>query len=280
MGIFDDLADDGMNRKSSVGGVDLKRVLVANGGEAHKALVECSKCKGKGTVVIGYANQRVATCFGCNGKGQISIRTVAARKGIETRKANDAQWAEDHAEEISFLRSGAEWSDFYRSLYDQFCDRQRLSEGQLASVRKGMEKAAARKAEKAAAKEAGAPKVDVSAIEAMFATAASNGLKRLAFRAEGIEISAAKASGKNPGALYVKVGGEYQGKVAGGKFFAVSATLPGTEARLLEVAADPMGQAVLYGKLTGKCSCCGRELTNAQSIEAGIGPICAGNWGL
>jgi hypothetical protein len=34
-------------------------------------------------------------------------------------------------------------------------------------------------------------------------------------------------------------------------------------------------QAAKYGKATGRCLVCGRELTNPESIELGIGPICA-----
>lgn len=34
-------------------------------------------------------------------------------------------------------------------------------------------------------------------------------------------------------------------------------------------------EAAAYGKLTGVCCCCGRTLTNPDSIEAGIGPVCA-----
>jgi len=30
-----------------------------------------------------------------------------------------------------------------------------------------------------------------------------------------------------------------------------------------------------YGKLAGRCCSCGRELTDDDSIEAGIGPVCA-----
>ena len=33
-----------------------------------------------------------------------------------------------------------------------------------------------------------------------------------------------------------------------------------------------------YGKVTGTCCNCGRLLTNEDSIEAGIGPICAGKF--
>ena len=52
------------------------------------------------------------------------------------------------------------------------------------------------------------------------------------------------------------------------------------ETDLTKIAADPAGEARLYGMRTGTCACCGRELTDPNSIEAGIGPICAENWGL
>ena len=43
---------------------------------------------------------------------------------------------------------------------------------------------------------------------------------------------------------------------------------------LLQAAADPLQAAVAYGRQTGSCSCCGRELTDPVSIFGGIGPIC------
>jgi hypothetical protein len=36
---------------------------------------------------------------------------------------------------------------------------------------------------------------------------------------------------------------------------------------------------VRYGRATGNCSCCGRELTDPASIAAGIGPVCAEKYG-
>ena len=48
---------------------------------------------------------------------------------------------------------------------------------------------------------------------------------------------------------------------------------------ILEIANDPLSAAIRHGKLTGQCSCCGRELTKASSIEAGIGPVCATKYG-
>jgi hypothetical protein len=36
--------------------------------------------------------------------------------------------------------------------------------------------------------------------------------------------------------------------------------------------------AQAFGKLYGWCCCCGRRLTNEESIELGIGPICRSKW--
>jgi hypothetical protein len=40
------------------------------------------------------------------------------------------------------------------------------------------------------------------------------------------------------------------------------------------IEADPAKAAKESGILTGRCSCCSRPLTDPQSIEIGIGPIC------
>jgi hypothetical protein len=51
-------------------------------------------------------------------------------------------------------------------------------------------------------------------------------------------------------------------------------------ATVATTAANPAAAAKLYGQQTGRCSCCGRELTDPASIAAGIGPICADKFGL
>lgn len=51
-------------------------------------------------------------------------------------------------------------------------------------------------------------------------------------------------------------------------------------AQIVAIGADPIAQAVAYGKKTGTCCCCGAELTNAVSIEYGIGPVCRERWGM
>jgi hypothetical protein len=53
---------------------------------------------------------------------------------------------------------------------------------------------------------------------------------------------------------------------------------PGSHERaefaLDEIERDPKAAASADGILTGRCSCCSRPLTDPQSIEIGIGPIC------
>lgn len=46
-----------------------------------------------------------------------------------------------------------------------------------------------------------------------------------------------------------------------------------------EFEADPLAAARKYGKLSGRCCSCGRDLTDPVSIENGIGPICATKFG-
>lgn len=48
---------------------------------------------------------------------------------------------------------------------------------------------------------------------------------------------------------------------------------------LKAIAADPAKCAREYTQLTGRCTCCTRELINAESIEASMGPICSGKFG-
>ncbi len=44
---------------------------------------------------------------------------------------------------------------------------------------------------------------------------------------------------------------------------------------LLAIEADPEGEAARHGRASGRCSVCSRDLTDPESIERGIGPICA-----
>jgi hypothetical protein len=91
--------------------------------------------------------------------------------------------------------------------------------------------------------------------------------------------------GPNVGCLYVKADGVYMGKITlTGEFRPAYGIDPSAVIEALTAAQkDPTAAAIAYGRETGNCSCCGRELTNAESIALGIGPICldrlGGAWG-
>ena len=104
-------------------------------------------------------------------------------------------------------------------------------------------------------------------------------------------IKPAPEHGRNAGALYVmddqkkEFGpyGEtaaYAGKIADQKFYGARNTEDYILPALKRIAVNPLEAALSYGRRTGHCACCGRELTKHASIEAGIGPICQEKWGL
>lgn len=49
---------------------------------------------------------------------------------------------------------------------------------------------------------------------------------------------------------------------------------------LTELLAHPQETLAKNGKQAGACCYCGIELTDARSVEAGYGPVCAKKWGL
>jgi hypothetical protein len=122
------------------------------------------------------------------------------------------------------------------------------------------------------------------ALFAAFEAAKSKGAKRLTLRFEGINVK----PNRDLSALWVtsqteKEEGNYglQPKYLG------KVTPQGCDSRLSDTvkeiimgaANDPLNAAIKYGKVSGECSCCGRELTDPRSIERGIGPICATKFG-
>ena len=126
-----------------------------------------------------------------------------------------------------------------------------------------------------------APAIKTDKLTEAFDAAKAKGIARPVLRFEGFKANPAPATGKNPGAIYIKADGEYAGKITrDGEFFPARDCPADMRAKIEAAMVDPLAQAVAYGRRTGKCSCCGRELTNGESIDRGIGPICAENFGL
>lgn len=81
-----------------------------------------------------------------------------------------------------------------------------------------------------------------------------------------IRVYLGQKSGKNLVKVYDEANGEYTyvGAVDG-------------KARHLCADAKPMtlDEAKAFGRMSGFCGCCGRRLDVPESVEAGIGPVCA-----
>lgn len=122
------------------------------------------------------------------------------------------------------------------------------------------------------------------ALFAAFEAAKSKGAKRLTLRFDGINIK----PNRDNSTLWVTSQSETEmGEYGLKPKYLGKVTPAGCDSRLsddvkaiiMSAANDPLNAAIRYGKVSGECSCCGRELTDPKSIEAGIGPICATKFG-
>ncbi|MER9003309.1 DUF6011 domain-containing protein [Mesorhizobium sp. M0862] len=252
---------------------------LANGGDA---VFPCPKCGGTGMW------RGIRTCFTCRGKRTVSKGVAAAAKGRVTKAVNlaaaKAEFEGSNPALMGDLRAIASWHTFARELLGKFDQYGSLTTGQVVAALNSLAKVKEKQAERAAvrnAENAGkSGEVGIDRITALFATATAAGLKKPVFRTERLIIKPAKS---HPGTLYVTdkaLAGEYVGKIVAGKFEARREAKPDTLALLCAIAADPMKAATEYGRSTGECGCCGRELTDPASVKAGIGPICATKWGI
>jgi hypothetical protein len=244
---------------------------------AGRSLGPCRKCKGTGKLVFKLSPEARERARKYANKAK-AAKVVAAQESAN-------QFANDNAAEYAWLTANTGKFDFATSLHTALNKYGRLTDGQLNAVRKCLlrdeERNAAREAAKVQAA-ASAPSCDVSKIEATFATAQSNGVKRPKMRLADFIFSLAPATGRNAGAIYVvaRDSRDYLGKIQDGRF--VRNTHNCTEeqaAEIAQVASDPHAAAVAYGQRFGQCSICGRELTKGESIDRMMGPICAEKYG-
>jgi hypothetical protein len=122
--------------------------------------------------------------------------------------------------------------------------------------------------------------VSLAGITAAFDKAAET-KKAPILRLPGLKLSKAKPNSRNPGAIYVaRTGADcYLGKIVDGRWMPTRECTAIDTQKLQDAAKDPLAAAVAYGRETGSCACCGRELSDPVSVERGIGPICADKFG-
>lgn len=255
--------------------------------ESYKPVTErieepCGKCRGTGQF-FGRSGLRLGPCFTCKGSGKLQFKQTR-----EVRAAKRASSANSKAKKIEAFKAEhpAVWawmdgSDFppaiemraklekYGSLFDssiEFANRM-IEKRELARITAIEEKAS---------REIAAQEVNTTALETAFAKAAASN-RRTALWIGSVRI---KPATKKPGVLYVvdKDAELYLGKVEGGRFVP-SRDGREREAEMLKILQDPKAAAIEHGKLTGACAVCSRTLTDADSIAAGIGPICSTKMG-
>jgi hypothetical protein len=254
---------------------------------APEIVKDCFKCRGTGKFV-SYSGRTSGPCFACNGTGkhdpQRAKRQAAHVKGEQTKAANlqerGSAWKAEHpAEWESILDGDRRGNTFCSAMVDVVAQWGCLTDNQLAAVRRGMLAREAKRAEFQAARETSAPVVDVSQIEQAFEHKRAKGKSKLWLYVAGFTFTPAKPDSRNPGALYVKRGGEYLGKIASGKFLCTNACDDASKAKIAEIASDPKSAALAHGRETGQCAVCGRELSDPASVARGIGPDCAKGFG-
>src|SRR5262245_1808736 len=205
-----------------------------------QVLEACPKCNGRGRF-ISYAGRDCGPCFTCKGEGRKAYAKPAAeraraRDNAAARKAAKISdgikaFIADHGDVMAWLDREADKVpafDFAFSVREALFQYGGLTDGQLAACQKFMARDAQRKAERAAAA-AVAPAADTAGVDrlkaafdkaAAYAAERGRGLRRPRITIGDTVISPAPASGKNPGALYVKAGETYLGKIADGRFHA------------------------------------------------------------
>jgi hypothetical protein len=250
----------------------------------------CSKCNGTGRFT-SWSGRVLGECFACKGKGSKTFKTSAATREQNREKATERRadmkagfvqiWKDANPAEYAWLEKTAARWDVAASLLAGLQQYGSLTEKQMLLVQRGIERDAARvakPADKPAVDQAGIDRLKASFDQAV-AYSAAKGLKlspRITI--DGMTISPAKAHSANPGALYVKAGTEYLGKIANGRFHAVAACTPADTAKVQAFVADPEQAAKVYGQTTGTCCICNATLKSAWKLR-GIGPICAEKFG-
>lgn len=97
--------------------------------------------------------------------------------------------------------------------------------------------------------------------------------RKVVLRFNGLTLKAV-TTGFNAGAVYVFLNAGYIGKITKEGILKANTSQAEVESILKNIAQDPEKAAREYGRASGICSCCGRELSDPVSIYGGIGPVC------
>ena len=101
-----------------------------------------------------------------------------------------------------------------------------------------------------------------------------------------VVLSLAGDRAKHPGSVNVTDGGSYGNNTWYGRIMRDGSFEPSHRSDeslvtlLKKLASEPAKVASAFGKITGSCCFCNKDLTDDRSLSVGYGPICADKWGL
>lgn len=253
----------------------------------------CAKCKGTGKFV-SWSGRVLGDCFACKGAGKRTFKTSSETRAINREASAERRerlvqqgfdaFAARFPAEARWLETTAPRWETAASLLESARNYGSLTDKQMTVVRNGIERDAQRAKRSQAVTDA--PAVEQAGIDRLKASfdqavaySAAKGLKlspRITI--DGMTISPAKANSSNPGALYVKAGQVYLGKVVSGRFHASRDCTEQNSAKVQAFIADPAQAAKIYGQTTGTCCICNATLISKWK-HRGIGPVCAEKFG-
>jgi hypothetical protein len=206
---------------------------------------------------------------------------------MTTPKEHVAAFEDAHPGALGTLQDMARKSGFASDMisrirargFDSLSQRQR--EATLRMVAREEARAAA---------EVALMRVGGQSIMDALAAAQGSGLKKPKLRAAGITISTASSTGSIHFKIHIKPDGDEDSYAIFKPLWAtddgqhlVGSMTPEAAAQIVagftQIARDPHAAAIEYGRQTGTCACCGRTLTDPESVRLGIGPVCRKNWG-
>lgn len=294
---FSDMSDDLSALLPSAGQAKGPATTDRDGGKLFRD--SCRKCAGTGRYRA--PSSLGSACFACSGRGFNEYKTspqqradakakAVTRKNVR-RSQEIADWRGQYPAEAAWIDAKDGFVNFATAMSNALAQYGSLTPGQTAAIGKFIKGDAERAVAKAAAVVVVAARtetVEAKALEEAFAKARESRLKWPKITLDKFTFKPAGPNSRNPGAIYVTqrvsaVGetydGAYLGKVMLGAFAPSRDCTPELQAEIVAVMADPKKAAQAYGLRTGSCCICSRELTNKESIDLGIGPICAGRFG-
>ena len=270
---------------------DRIRALDGQAPVAKAFVVKCPKCNGAGRIAM-FRGIDGGVCYSCKGEGKLTHKTspeARAKAAVRRAAAPINRWdafVAQYPAEAAVLTKGiaqtygdGRWNVICSDIKGKVEKYGDLHEGTMAmlgrAVARDAERAAGR-VQQAAQQQERVAGIDVANIADCFQRAHAAGLKRFTLRFADAHFQVDR---NDPALIWVSQGGygtAKYGRIQGGVYKPGRDVNPTVLARIVAISQDPMAAAAAFAQITSSCSVCGRHLENQDSVDAGIGPVCAG----